>query len=151
MKATIGAGFHPWKSGAGKGRCSHISLTVCGMSEGTRVMLACMCCEVSWGVVSTPGSTGLTVGDTGHMTGSKYALPVPRCLVFLPLRAAYIAAHLGLLVGSKGEQEAARGVGIQRCLPALPGESTGGVGGGSGLLQPDGSHRTTAPFPRLAV
>lgn len=73
-----------------------------------------------------PGRAGLTVSDTGHMTDSKqHFLPVPRCLVFLPLRAAYTATHLGLLVGSKGEQAATGGVGIQRCLPELPGESTG--------------------------
>lgn len=69
------------------------------------------------------------MSDTGHMTDSKHSLPVPRCLVFLPLRAAYIAAHLGLLVGSKGEQEAAGGVGIQRCLPTLAGESMGAESG----------------------
>lgn len=80
-----------------------------------------------WAVTSTCGRARLTMCDTGcDQEDSKYSLHVPRCLVFLPCRAADIAARGGLLVGSKGEQEAARGVGIQRCLPEIPGESEGG-------------------------
>lgn len=83
-----------------------------------------------WAVTSTSGRARLTMCDIGcDQEDSKDSLPVPRCLAFLPLRAADIATRCGLLVGSKREQEAARGVGIQRRLPALPGEAEGAEGG----------------------
>lgn len=66
--------------------------------------------------------------DTGCDQDSKDSLPVPRCLAFLPLRAADIATRCGLLVGSKGEREAAGGMGTQRQRLALPGEAEGAEG-----------------------
>lgn len=82
-------------------------------------------------VTSTSGRARLTMCDTGcDQEDSKDSLPVPRCLAFLPLRAADIATRCGLLVGSKGEREAARGMGTQRQhLLALPGEAEGAEGG----------------------
>lgn len=80
-----------------------------------------------WAVTSTSGRARLTMHDTGcEQEDCKHSLHVPRCLAFLPCRAADIATRGGLLVGSQGEQEAAGGVGIQRCLPTIPGESEGG-------------------------
>lgn len=95
----------------------------------------------------TSGRARLTMRDTGcNQEDPKYSLPLPRCLAFLPLRATDIATCRGLLVGSKGEQEAAGGVGSQRCLSALPGGSEG-AGRGSltslaWLCRLEKSHKT---------